>query len=219
MPERIAVVVGTRPEIIKLAEIVLRLGDRAMLIHTGQHWDHDMSGTFLEQNSLPEPAVTLAVGGGSRAQQIARTMEGLEAAFVVERPLAVMVQGDTNTVVGASLVANAMSIPLVHVEAGLRSFDRLMPEEHNRVIADHLADLCLAPTENSRRLLLAEGISADRIAVTGNTVVAAVSSALEHAQVSAPALLDEHGLTDGEFILATIHRPENTDDEIGRAHV
>lgn len=211
MPERIAVVVGTRPEIIKMAEVVILLRQRAMLIHTGQHWDHEMSGTFLEQLDLPDPDVTLAIGGGTRTQQIAKTMQGLEAAFSADRPAALMVQGDTNTVVGASLVANAMSIPLVHVEAGLRSFDRLMPEEHNRVIADHLADLCLAPTQNNRQLLLAEGVPDERIAVTGNTIVAAVIAALEHTTGSATELLESHGLIEGEFVVSTIHRPENTD--------
>lgn len=211
MSDRIAVVVGTRPEIIKMAEIIHLLGDRVLLVHTGQHWDHAMSGTFLEQLALPQPHVTLAVGGNSRAQQIASTLAGLETVLAHERPAAVMVQGDTNTVIGASLAANATGIPLVHVEAGLRSFDRLMPEEHNRVITDHLSDLCLAPTENSRELLLAEGIAAERITVTGNTIVAAVQAALDGALDSSAALLAGHGLTDGDFILATVHRPENTD--------
>lgn len=211
MADRIAVVVGTRPEIIKMAEIIHLLGDRVLLVHTGQHWDHAMSGTFLKQLALPQPHVSLAVGGSSRAQQIAATLGGLEQVLMDERPAAVMVQGDTNTVIGAALAANSVGVPLVHVEAGLRSFDRQMPEEHNRVITDHLSDLCLAPTENSAELLLAEGIPHERIRVTGNTIVAAVQTALDGSIASRRELLAAHDLTDAEFILATVHRPENTD--------
>lgn len=208
---RIAVVLGTRPEIIKMAEIVRLLGDRAMLIHTGQHWDEAMSGRFMTHLGLPDPDVSLAVGGTSRGTQIAQTLQALDDVFARVTPAAVMVQGDTNTVVGGALAANARGIPLVHVEAGLRSFDRRMPEEHNRVVTDHLADLCLAPTEHSRQLLLAEEIPDERIVVTGNTVVGAVTRALSSGADAAAATIARFGLEPGAYIVATIHRPENTD--------
>lgn len=208
---RIAVILGTRPEIIKMAEIVRRIGDRVLLVHTGQHWDHAMSGSFMSHLGLPEPEIVLAVGGSSRSSQIAQTLQGLDEVFRTLRPAAVMVQGDTNTVVGGALAANAHGIPLVHVEAGLRSFDRAMPEEHNRVLADHLADLCLAPTEHNRDLLTAEAIPPDRIVVTGNTVVGAVTAALRAGAAGASRAIEAFGLQSGEYVIATIHRPENTD--------
>lgn len=208
---KIAVVLGTRPEIIKLAEIATLLGDRALLIHTGQHWDHAMSGSFMSELGLPAPTASLAVGGGSRANQIAGTILGVNQVLSEHNVAAVVVQGDTNTVLGGAIAANANSVPLVHVEAGLRSFDRRMPEEHNRVATDHLADLCLAPTEHSRELLLREGIPDDRIVVTGNTVVAAAQRALNHGSERALRRLESLGLSVGEYALATIHRPENTD--------
>jgi UDP-N-acetylglucosamine 2-epimerase (non-hydrolysing) len=215
MNGRVAVVLGTRPEILKMAEIIELLGDRAFLVHTGQHWDHGMSGAFMEQLRVPDPAVSLAIGGGSRAQQIAQLMLELESTFQAERPDAVMVQGDTNSVVGAGLTANALGIPLVHVEAGLRSFDRAMPEEHNRVVTDHLSDLCLAPTEGNRQNLLAERIPEDRIVVTGNTIVGVAARGLEALRDGdlPERLLGTLGVRPEEYILATVHRPENTDTE------
>ena len=208
----VAVVLGTRPEIIKMAEFIALLGSRARVIHTGQHWDHAMSGAFMSQLRLPAPSATLTVGGATRGRQIGQTILGLEEAFAEQPPAAVVVQGDTNTVVGGALAANALSIPLVHVEAGLRSYDRGMPEEHNRVVTDHLADLCLAPTEGNRSNLLDEGIPEARVVVTGNTVVAAVRAALVHGRSTARRIREGLGLEDDGYVMATIHRPENTDD-------
>ena len=167
----IAVVFGTRPEIIKLAGIIELLGPRARTIFSGQHFDELLSRLIFEDLHLPQPDVMLGLGGRSRAQQIGELVLRLEQQFTERRPALVVVQGDTNTALGGALAANALEIPLAHVEAGLRSFDRLMPEEHNRVLTDHLADLCLAPTNQSRNNLLAERIAEARIAVTGNTVV------------------------------------------------
>ena len=169
--ESVAVVFGTRPEIIKLAGIIDLLGDRGRTIFSGQHFDELMSRTVFEDLRLPSPDVMLAVGGQSRARQIGDLVLRLELEFARQRPAAVVVQGDTNTALAGALAANALEIPLVHVEAGLRSFDRGMPEEHNRVVADHLADLCLAPTDQAVNNLRAERISDERIALTGNTVV------------------------------------------------
>jgi UDP-N-acetylglucosamine 2-epimerase (non-hydrolysing) len=207
----VAVVLGTRPEAVKLATVVESLGDAAWIVHTGQHFDDGLAGGVLRALDFPTPDLHLDVGGTSRGAQIAATLAALEAAFS-ERPLrAVVVQGDTNAVLAGALAANAIGVPLFHVEAGLRAYDRAMPEEHNRVVTDHLADWCGAPTETSRDQLLAEGITDDRIEVTGNTVVDVVPRLLPDAEARCD-LLRQHGLAANEFVLATIHRPENTDD-------
>ncbi|MDT4938256.1 MAG: hypothetical protein QOG80_1927 [Pseudonocardiales bacterium] len=206
-----AVVLGTRPEIIKLAGILSELGPRAELIHTGQHWDAGLSAVFFDGLGLAPPAHQLQLGGRPRAEQI-----GLGTARVAEiltdrRPSAVIVQGDTNSALAGALAANAVGVPLVHVEAGLRSYDRAMPEEHNRVLVDHLADLLAAPTPSAVDNLAREGLSGDSVVCCGNTVVEAVRSQLPD-PVRRAALLSSHGLRPAGYVLATIHRPENTDD-------
>jgi len=210
-PRSIAIVFGTRPEIVKLSGIVRILGPAARIIHTGQHYDDELSRTFLEEFEIPEPDTRLAIGGERRGAQIGLATEELDRYFTDDPASAVVVQGDTNTVVSGALAANASEIPLVHVEAGLRSGDRRMPEEHNRVIADHLADLLLAPTDVAVANLAAEGISGDRVVLTGNTVVEAVHRILP-GSVEQRRLLDEAGVPRNGFVLATFHRPENVDD-------
>ncbi len=207
----IAVVLGTRPEMVKLAGIVGLLGDAARVIHTGQHFDAAMSDVFLDELGFPAPAAHLDVGGADRGTQIGEATARLATALGQHRPQAVVVQGDTNAAVAGALAANAAEIPLVHVEAGLRSYDRRMPEEHNRVIADHLADLCCAPTEVNRANLAAEGITGERVVVTGNPVVEAVQRLLPE-PVERKETVAALGLDPGRFVLATIHRPENVDD-------
>jgi UDP-N-acetylglucosamine 2-epimerase (non-hydrolysing) len=207
----IAVVFGTRPEVIKLAGIVRRLGPAARTIHTGQHYSPEMAHLLLDELGIGEPAVQLAVGGGSRGRQIGDTVTQLDEHFGDQPPQAVVVQGDTNAVLAAALAANAREIPLLHVEAGLRSRDRAMPEEHNRVLADHLSDVCCAPTETSRANLLAEGIADERVVVTGNPVVDAVDELLPPPAERA-AVLAERELEPSRFVLATFHRPENVDE-------
>lgn len=207
----VATVFGTRPEIIKLAGIIEALGDRGSTIYSGQHFDQLLSDVFFDELELGTPDVMLAVGGRTRGQQIADLVLRLEERFATQRPAAVVVQGDTNTALGGALAANALDIPLAHVEAGLRSFDRHMPEEHNRITVDHLADVCLAPTEQARKNLLEEGIPGERIAVTGNTVVDAATRLLPGPRERA-ALLRRIDLTAGHFVVATFHRPENVDD-------
>lgn len=210
-PKSIAVVLGTRPEIVKLAGIIEILGEALLLIHTGQHYDANLSQAFLDELGVPAPTIHLGVGGKSRGEQLGSVIGALDAAFAELRPLAVVGQGDTNTTAGAAVAANAREIPLVHIEAGLRSYDRAMPEEHNRVIADHLADLCCAPTETSRGNLEREGIPSNRIVVTGNTVVEATRRLLPPPGARSAALIDLD-LTANEFILGTFHRPENVDN-------
>ena len=210
-PGAVAVVLGTRPEIIKLGHIIRLLGPAVSVIHTGQHYDAGLSESFLRAFAVAEPSTHLGVGGKSRGTQIGEGLAALDAHLETNRPLALMVQGDTNAALAGGLAANAREIPLVHVEAGLRSHDRRMPEEHNRVLVDHLGDLLCAPTEISQQNLLDEGIPQSRIRVTGNTVVEALGGALPgHEERN--RLLDEHGLEPKRFILATFHRPENVDD-------
>ena len=207
-----AVVFGTRPEIIKLAGIIELLGDRARTIFSGQHFDDLMSRTVLRRSPAASTRVSCWPSAGrAEREQIGELVLRLEEQFAERRPALVVVQGDTNTALGGALAANALEIPLVHVEAGLRSFDRRMPEEHNRVVTDHLADLCLAPTDQARKNLLAERIPDERIAVTGNTVVDVASRLMPAAEERAD-LLTKLGLVAGAFILATFHRPENVDD-------
>jgi UDP-N-acetylglucosamine 2-epimerase (non-hydrolysing) len=210
-PKSVAFVLGTRPEIIKVAPLIRILGERALFVHTGQHYDDNLSAQFLAELRLGQPDLHLGVGGRSRGAQIGDATTQLEESFRAEPPAVVVVHGDTNATVAGALAANATSIPLVHLEAGLRSFDRAMPEEHNRVVADHLADLCLAPTETNRANLAAEGIGGDKVMLTGNSVVDAVIDLLPPPADRA-AILMRHGLVAGEFVLATFHRPENVDD-------
>nr|WP_306334231.1 UDP-N-acetylglucosamine 2-epimerase (non-hydrolyzing) [Streptomyces sp. KL118A] len=207
----VAVVLGTRPELVKMAPLVRALGAAARLIHTGQHYDDSLSGRFLAELGLPEPTLLAGVGGQTRAVQISVALAQLDAEFAARPPHAVVVQGDTNAALSGALAANARDLPLVHIEAGLRSHDRAMPEEHNRVLIDQLSDVLCAATEDNRANLTAESIPAERIAVTGNTVVEAVCDALPGPDERA-ALLAAHGLTPDAYVLATVHRPENTDD-------
>lgn len=210
-PDSVVVVLGTRPEIIKLAHVVRLLGPAAVVLHTGQHYDPELSGSFLEVFGLGEPHAYLGIGGQTRGQQIGMAVKALDDYLWELRPAAVVVQGDTNTALAGGLAANATNTMLVHVEAGLRSYDRRMPEEHNRVLIDHVGDLLCAPTDGSRKNLIEEGIPASRIRVTGNTVVEAVLELMPHPAAMA-LLLEQHNLTPGQFVLSTFHRPENVDD-------
>jgi len=206
----VAFVFGTRPEVVKLADLALRFGPSALLVNTGQHWDDAMSGSFLRDLGVGRPHHELGIGGLTRGEQIGLATTALSRLLERSRPDAVVVQGDTNSALAGALAANAVEVPLVHLEAGLRSFDRRMPEEHNRVLVDHLSNLCLAPTEVNATNLRNEQIGHERISVIGNTVIEAVRRLLPPPAVRA-RLLAEYGLEAGRFVLATIHRPENTD--------
>ncbi|MDP3985032.1 MAG: UDP-N-acetylglucosamine 2-epimerase, partial [Acidimicrobiia bacterium] len=162
-PQSVVVVLGTRPEIVKLAHIIRLLGDAAHVIHTGQHYDQNLSAEFFSDFDLPPPHHFLAVGSATRGFQIGETIRRLDEHLAEVGPKAVLVQGDTNSVAGGALAANAGGIFLCHIEAGLRSHDRAMPEEHNRIIADHLADLCCAPTQVAIDNLAAEGLPSQRV--------------------------------------------------------
>lgn len=206
----IAVVLGTRPEIIKLARITQLLSGDAHIVHTGQHFDANLSDDFFTEFGMRPPDTHLGVGGQTRGAQIGDATTALDELFASLRPAAVVVQGDTNAVVAGALAANACEIPLVHVEAGLRSYDRRMPEEHNRVIADHLSDLCLAPTALNVANLAAEGIVGDVVVQSGNPIVEAVER-LMPSEIERAAIALRYGLEADGFVLATFHRPENVD--------
>jgi UDP-N-acetylglucosamine 2-epimerase (non-hydrolysing) len=207
----IAIVVGTRPEIVKLAPIIRLLGPTARFLHTCQHRDEELSGVFLAGARLPQPETLSGICGEPRHIQIARMVERLGCMFAERPPAAVLVQGDTNTVCAAAQAASYAGAPVVHVEAGLRSYDRAMPEEINRCITGVLADLHCAPTERAVANLRQDGVPASKIVLTGNTIVEATLGMLPD-DATARRIVEELGAEPGEYVLATIHRPENTDD-------
>ena len=208
----IAIVVGTRPEIIKMAPIVracVDLGEPFLLLHTGQHYSFAMDGVFFRELELPAPHHNLEVGSGSQAYQIGAIVSGLEPILTRERPQVLLVEGDTNSVLAAGLAANKLGVRVGHVEAGLRSYDRTMPEEINRILTDHLSDHLFAPTAHARDLLLGEGVAMGRIHVTGNTVVDELMR--QRPRAERPEVFERFGVTKARFALATLHRAENVD--------
>lgn len=209
----IAVIMGTRPEMIKLSHLIAELGEAAQIVHTGQHFDNELSGQVQGSLNMRVADVVLEnVGGKSRSEQISTCMAALSRQFELERPKVVVVQGDTNTVSAGAQAANYAGIPVIHVEAGLRSHDRAMPEEINRLVAGVLADVHCAATLSNRDNLLIEGISAEKVALTGNTIVEAVQSSLAIPSTpGSPA--KSYGLDGRRYVLATVHRPENTDSK------
>lgn len=209
--KNVAVVLGTRPEIIKLAPVIRQLGDRALVVHTGQHYDRELSGQFFEQFGIGTPDIVLeGVGGADRGTQIATALSALTRQFQTERPAVVIVQGDTNAVSAGAQAANYAGIPVLHVEAGLRSYDRAMPEELNRLVVGALADVHCAATGHNADNLRGEGVDDDRVIVTGNTIVEATLSSLAQGDGSVERFFPG-GIVPERFVLATIHRPENTD--------
>jgi len=207
----VAVVLGTRPEVIKLAPVIQRLRERAWVIHTGQHYDDALSGQFFRQFDLPAPDVVLeGVGAQNRGTQISVALGKLTHLFTDNRPGAVVVQGDTNAVSSGAQAGQYLRIPVVHVEAGLRSQDRAMPEEINRLVAAVMAEVHCAPTERNATALRAEGIAPERVVVTGNTVVEATLEARSR-PARRVATWFPNGTQPRRYAVATIHRPENTD--------
>ena len=208
----IAIVLGTRPEIIKLAGVIRLLSDHAYLIDTGQHYDDSLSGEFFRSLSLPVPRLRLdGIGGKPRGVQIGTAVSALASSFTDERPGAVIVQGGTNSTSAGAQAAQYCGVPIIHVEAGLRSYDRAMPEEHNRRVVGVLADVHCAATQLNAHNLIAENTDPRRIGITGNPIVEATFAALP-TEADAQAMVAAHGLTEDQFVLATIHRSENTDD-------
>jgi UDP-N-acetylglucosamine 2-epimerase (non-hydrolysing) len=211
---KIAIVVGTRPEIVKMAPVVRACEKRGvdhLLLHTGQHYSFEMAGVFFEELGLRAPDANLEVGSGSQPYEIASIVSGLEPILMRERPDVLLVEGDTNSVLAAALTAQKLGIEVGHVEAGLRSYDRGMPEEINRILTDHLSEYLFAPTEHARGILRGEGVAESRIHVTGNTVVDEVL--LQRDRARRPGLLERFEVEPGRFALATVHRAENVEVE------
>jgi len=211
---RIVYVVGTRPNFVKTAPVIAALraripSGRHAVVHTGQHYDRLMSEVFLEELGVPAPDHMLEVGSGSHAQQTARVMERLEPVLAEEHPDLVIVPGDVNSTVAAALTAAKLQIPVAHIEAGLRSFDRTMPEELNRIVTDQLADQLFIHSPEASDNLHAEGIPADRIHLVGNTMIDTLV-ALEGRFRGAGAAA-KLGVQPGGFVLVTLHRPALVD--------
>jgi UDP-N-acetylglucosamine 2-epimerase (non-hydrolysing) len=207
----IAIVVGTRPEIVKLAPLARMLGPAGWLVHTCQHEDKDLSGVFLAAAGIRQAKTLAGICGAPRHAQVGRIIEQLGTMFCADLPAAVVVQGDTNTVSAAAQAASYAGVPVVHVEAGLRSHDRAMPEEINRCVTGVLADLHCAPTPQAVANLRAEGVPAGKIELTGNTIVEATLGMMPD-EAAAREIAAGRGVEPGQYVLATIHRPENTDD-------
>jgi len=212
---KIGIVLGTRPEIIKMSVIITLCEKRNLdyfVIHTGQHYSYNMDKVFFENLELPDPKYNLDVGSGKHGQQTGKILERVEQVLIKEKPSIILVQGDTNTVLAGALAATKLHIKVGHVEAGLRSYDRTMPEEINRVLTDHISDFLFAPTEQSKQTLLKEGIDENKVFVTGNTIVDAVYQNLEIASKKAN-VLKQLGLKEKEYFLVTAHRQENVDNK------
>ena len=217
MTHRIAIVAGTRPEIIKLAPIIRALtrytDAESLFILSGQHYDFEMVHAFLRDLNLPPPIENLEVGSGSQAQQTAQILVGCENLIRKYKPDFVVAEGDTNTVAATSLAAVKLHVPFGHVEAGLRSYDRRMPEEINRMIARVCAELHFAPTPRAAINLLYEGVPPNKVFITGNTIVDACLDHLEIAKERSKILEDLHLDRGKPIITVTMHRPGNVDDE------
>jgi UDP-N-acetylglucosamine 2-epimerase (non-hydrolysing) len=213
--KQLALVAGARPNFMKAAPLIEAVRDKgrlkARLIHTGQHFDANMSQVFFTQLGMPEPDLYLDIHGGSQAQQVGRAILELEKEFSRRPPDMVVVFGDVNSTLAAAVTANKLDLPLAHVEAGLRSFDRSMPEEHNRIATDMLADLLFTPSVDADKNLRNEGVSAERIFRVGNIMV----DSLMRFKTAAEALQvwKKFGVEPKKYGLVTLHRPSNVDEE------
>lgn len=218
---RVLSVVGARPQFVKLAPVSRELARRMremecqvddLIVHTGQHYDGTMSKIFFDELGIPTPVLNLGVGSGSHGDQTARMLAGLEESLVRLEPHVVVVYGDTNSTLSGALAAAKLHIPLVHVEAGLRSFNRRMPEEINRIVTDHLSDRLLAPTASAMSNLQREGL-AERAFLTGDVMYDAVLHSGELARIRS-SILELLSLRPGEYGVVTVHRAENTESGI-----
>jgi len=215
MPMKIATVVGARPQFVKASMIsrALRaIGVQEFLIHTGQHYDENMSDVFFHHLDVAPPSINLAIGSGTHGQQTGRMLEQIESVLLAERPVLLITYGDTNSTLAGALAAVKLQIPLAHVEAGLRSYDKRMPEEVNRVMTDHASDLLFAPTQTAVDNLLAEGITEKKIHVSGDVMYDAALYYGARAETESQ-ILGDLDLRRGEFVLVTMHRAENTDND------
>ena len=212
---KILTIVGARPQFIKAAVVSRALSElrsdiQEILVHTGQHYDSNMSDVFFDELGIPQPSHNLGIGGGTHGQNTGRMLEKLEQLMLVEKPDWALIYGDTDSTLAGALAASKLHIPVAHIEAGLRSFNRRMPEEINRILADHVSTLLFAPTDVARKNLLNEGVSGDKIVVVGDVMRDAAS--FYKLQAHKPDWFDSLGVLANKFVLCTVHRAENTDD-------
>ena len=220
-PIKLAMVAGARPNFMKIAPLMQALGGDAdfavTLIHTGQHYDDNMSGSFFRDLGIPAPDFHLEVGSGSHAQQTAEIMKRIEPVLLEVRPTAIVVVGDVNSTAAAAMVAKKLGIEVVHAEAGLRSFDRTMPEEINRIVTDSITDIFLVTEESGRANLLREGVAAERIHLVGNLMIDSLRQNLERARES--DIADRLGMLAQQYGVVTLHRPANVDEPEALAEI
>ena len=212
---KVGICLGTRPEIIKLSPVIRLLQNRKLdfvLIHSGQHYSDEMDSIFFKELNIPKPKYNLNVGSCTHSSQTSKILKRIEPILVSENLDILLVQGDTNTVMASALAAVKIGIKVGHIEAGLRSFDRNMPEEINRVVTDHISDFLFCPTKTSAENLYNEGISKDKIFITGNTIVDSLSYSRE--KILNSKISDNLNVKSKEYFLATIHRQENVDNKI-----
>ena len=213
---KIAIILGTRPEIIKCSPIIRECERRQIdyfILHTGQHYSYNMDKVFFEQLKLPNAKYNLDVGSGTHGKQTGEMLIGIEKILMKESPSVALVQGDTNTVLAGAIAAAKMGIKVGHVEAGLRSYDRSMPEEINRILQTTVPTTYFRQLKNPKKILLHEGIDKSKIFVVGNTVVDAVQQNLELAK-SKKQVFSQLNIEPGKYVLATSHRQENVDDKV-----
>jgi UDP-N-acetylglucosamine 2-epimerase (non-hydrolysing) len=213
--ERVCFVVGARPNFMKAEPVFRALAEldedlERLLVHTGQHYDQEMSSVFIDELGLPKPDVFLSVGPGTHAEQTARALVGVERVLLEQKPSLVIVAGDVNSTLAAALAASKLRIPVAHIEAGLRSFDDSMPEEANRRLTDHLSEILLAHSEGAITNMVREGLDATRIHLVGNTMIDSVFRHLPGALAREP--WSKLGVEPGKFGLVTLHRPALVDD-------
>ncbi|KAA3646378.1 MAG: UDP-N-acetylglucosamine 2-epimerase (non-hydrolyzing) [Chloroflexi bacterium] len=213
----ILTVVGARPQFIKAAPVSKALEaipkTREIIVHTGQHYDDNLSGQFFQELNIPSPQHNLGIGSATHGHQTGQMLAAIEDVLLYERPDVVLVYGDTNSTLAGALAAAKLHIPIAHVEAGLRSFNRKMPEEINRVLTDHLSDFLFVPTITARSNLDCEGFSEDSIYIVGDVMFDALLH-FSGMSASQTRVLERLDLAKGDYILTTIHRAENTDDPI-----
>ena len=211
---KVALVVGTRPEIIKMTSIIREMQSRGLdffIIHSNQHYSENMDAIFFKDLELPAPKYNLGVGSGGHSNQTGNILIKIEPILIKEKPDLILVQGDTNTVFAAALAAQKLGIKVGHVEAGLRSYDKTMPEESNRIMTDHISDFLFAVTQTQKEILLKEGVTQENIFVVGNSIVDAVLQS-KNLAFQKSTILDSLSLKKDQYILFTAHRAGNVDD-------